>query len=61
MVNRKRYAPSLQNEEKLKKFIDGKQENNGTHRFNNGKRCNGNCGCGGNCDKEDSVSKPVGG
>ena len=50
MVNRKRYAPSLQNEEKLKKFIDGKQENNRTNLYRKG--CPNNCGCGG-CKKDE--------
>jgi len=38
MVNRKRYAPSLQNEEKLKDFIS-KQENNRTNLYRKANRC----------------------
>ena len=56
MVNKKRYAPSLQNEEKLKHFINGKHENNGIN-FGSLKRCSGNCGCGGSCGKEDNTTK----
>ena len=51
MINKKRGKPAQKNEQRLKNYLDGKQEDNGINALNirSFGRCAGNCGCVGNC------------
>ena len=58
MSNKKRGKPAQKNEQRLKEYLNGKQEDNGTYRFNDTRvdGCPGNCGCGGCGNLKDNRS-----